>query len=237
MRAGLAGFSPAILATIASSPDDCKVCYRRDRGIINPADLKGKKIATAFGTSAEYFMDAFLSHHGIRRNEVTALSMNPAEMVNTLVRGDISAFFIWEPYPLQARQILKNNSDVFPTSNVYTETFQIVARRDYAQKNAEPCRRLLRALLKAEEHAATNKQDAAKKVAAFTQLAPAEVDAIWKNFQFRVGLNSEFVTLLEKEASWACSGDPSLPTNISFREFLWPGPLNEVASDRVSIKP
>jgi len=48
-----------------------KVCYRRDRGIINPADLKGKKIATAFGTSAEYFMDAFLSHHGIRRNEVT----------------------------------------------------------------------------------------------------------------------------------------------------------------------
>lgn len=237
MRAGLAGFTPAVLATIASSPDDCKVCYRLDHGITKPSDLKGKKVATAFGTSAEYFMDTFLAHHGIRRDEVTALSMKPAEMVNTLVRGDISAFFIWEPYPLQAGQILKNRAEVFPGSDIYTETFQIVARREYAQKNPEACRRLLRALLKAEEQAMTNQQGAAERVAAFTQLAPVEVSAIWKNFQFRVGLTSEFATLLEKEAAWARASDPSLPQNVPFREFLWPGPLKDVAPDRVSITP
>ncbi len=237
MRAGLAGLTPAVIATIASSPDDCKVCYRLDHGITKPSDLKGKKVATAFGTSAEYFMDAFLSHHGIQRDEVTALSMKPAEMVSTLVKGDISAFFIWEPYPLQAGQILKGKSDIFLGGSIYTETFQIVARRDYAKANPEACRRLLRALLAAEQHATTNQQDAAEKVAAFTQLLPADVSAIWKNFQFRVGLNSEFVTLLENQAAWARASDPSLPTNVSFRTFLWPEPLSQVASDRVSLKP
>lgn len=237
MRAGLAGFTPAVLATIASSPDDCKVCYRPDHGITKPSDLKGKKVATAFGTSAEYFMDTFLRHHGIRRDEVTALNMKPAEMVNTLARGDISAFFIWEPYPLEAGKILKANTGIFLGGGIYTETFQIVTRRDYAQGNAEACQRLLRALLAAEQHAATNEQDAAEKVASFTQLAPADVSAIWKNFQFRVGLNADFVALLESQASWARASDPTLPTNVSFRALIWPEPLSKVSSNRVNLKP
>jgi len=237
MRAGLAGFSPAILATIASSPDDCKVCYRPDHGITKPTDLKGKKVATAFGTSAEYFMDAYLSHYGIRRDEVTALSMKPSEMVNALVRGDISAFFIWEPYPLQAGQILNDKAAVFLGEDVYTETFQIVARQDYAQANVEACQRVLRALLAAEQYATTNQQDAAKKVAEFTGLKESDVSVIWKNFQFKVGLNSGFSALLENEATWARASEPSLPTNVNFRAFLWPEPLGQVASNRVSIKP
>jgi len=237
MRAGLGGYSIAVLATIATSPDDCKVCYRRDHGVSRPEDLKGKKIATAFGTSAEYFMDAFLGYHGIRRDEVTALSMKPAEMVSTLVRGDISAFFIWEPYPLQAGQILKEKAGIFLGTNIYTETFQIVTRREYAQANLEACKRLLRGLLAAEQHAATNEVDAAEKVAAFTELKPSEVSAIWRNFDFRVGLNGDFVELLKKEAVWAHAKDPTVSTNADFQALLWPGPLLQVDAARVSIKP
>lgn len=237
MRAGLAGLKPAVLATIASSPDDCKVCYRRDHGIAKPSDLRGKKVATAFGTSAEYFMDTFLRHHGIRRDEVIALSMKPAEMVNTLARGDISAFFIWEPYPLEAGRLMKGNSGIFLGGGIYTETFQIVTRQDYARANDEACQRVLRALLAAEQHAETNEQDAAAKVASFTQLAPADVSAIWKNFQFRVGLNADFVTLLESQAAWARASDPTLSTNVSFRTLIWPEPLSKVANNRVNLKP
>jgi ABC-type nitrate/sulfonate/bicarbonate transport system substrate-binding protein len=237
MHAGLAGFSLAVLATIASSSEDCKACYRPDHGITNPSDLRGKKVATAFGTSAEYFMDTFLRHHGIRRDEVTALNMKPAEMVNTLNRGDISAFFVWEPYPLEAGKILKGNTGIFLGGGIYTETFQIVTRREYAQTNAETCQRVLRALIAAEQHAAQNEQNAAEKVAAFTQLAPADVSAIWKNFQFRVGLNADFVGLLESQASWARARDATLATNVSFESLLWPEPLREIDSTRVSLKP
>ena len=237
MRAGLAGHPIAVLATIASSPEDCKVCFRRDHGISKPSDLKGKKVATAFGTSAEYFMDAFLSYHGIGRGEVTALSMSPAEMVNTLVRGDISAFFIWEPYPLQAGQILKEKTGIFLGTNIYTETFQLVTRQDYARANPEACKRLLRALLAAEQHALTNEVAAAAEVATFTGLEPSEVSAIWKNFRFRVELNGDFAALLEKEAAWARAKDPTISTNVNFRMLLWPEPLLQVEPTRVSMKP
>jgi len=237
MRAGLAGHTPAVLATIASSPEDCKVCYRPDHGITKPTDLKGKKVATAFGTSAEYFMDAFLRSHGIRRDEVTALSMKPAEMVSALNRGDISAFFIWEPYPLEAGKLSKGKTGIFLGSSIYTETFQIVTRQDYAQANEEACQRVLRALLAAEQHGATNEPDAAAKVAEFTGLAPADVRAIWKNFQFRVGLNQDFVSLLESQAVWARASDPTLTTNVSFQSLIWPDPLRKVAGNRVTLKP
>lgn len=237
MRAALAGFTPAVLATIASSPDDCKVCYRRDHGIAQAADLRGQKVATAFGTSAEYFMDVFLRHHGISRSEVTALNMKPAEMVTALLRGDISAFFIWEPYPLEATKRLKDSGGIFLGDGIYTETFQIVTRQDYARKNNEACQRLLRALLAAEHHASTDEQDAAEKVATFTQLAPADVSAIWKNFRFRVELKQDLVALLESQAIWAQANDPSMAKSVSFQRLMWPEPLQQVESGRVVLSP
>jgi len=237
MRAGLAGYPLAVLATIATSPDDCQVSYRRDHGISTPADLKGKKVATAIGTSAEYFMDAFLRHHGLKREELTVVSMRPPEMVNALANGDISAFFIWEPYPLKARQILKEKAGVFKTNGIYRETFQIVTRQDYAKQNEEKSKHLLQGLLAAEHLARTVPQDAANKVAEFTQLAPQEVSEIWKNFNFTVMLDAEFVELLEKQAAWARAIEPNLSMNVNFQSLLWPEPLRQVAPDRVSVKP
>jgi ABC-type nitrate/sulfonate/bicarbonate transport system substrate-binding protein len=234
MHAALAGISPAVLATIATSQDDCKVCYRRDLGINDPRDISGKKVATVFGTSAEFFMDSFLRQHGVKREQVSALSMKPPEMVNALLRGDISAFFIWEPYPLKASK-LDPNVQIFLGGNIYTETFQIVSRRDYANKNPEACRRLLRALINAEHHSSRDEKQATDMVAAFIQLAPTEVSAIWKNFRFHVGLNSDLVSLMQREAEWARSSQESQPGTADFHTLLWPDPLRQVASDRVAV--
>ena len=59
----LQGFKRSDLRAIGtiSSSDNVEVVARRDRGIKNPEDLRGKRIGVSKGTVNEFFLTAFLS--------------------------------------------------------------------------------------------------------------------------------------------------------------------------------
>jgi len=59
MFAIMEGNKISIIATIQTSNRNNAIIARKDRGILTPQDLRGRKIATTFGTIAEFFMDAF----------------------------------------------------------------------------------------------------------------------------------------------------------------------------------
>ncbi len=90
--AALANQPFQVLATIAYSNNDCKVIARKDRGINSPADLRGRKVATFIGTSAEFFMHSFLKAQGLSAKDLQVTTLQPPDMVTALSNGDIDAF-------------------------------------------------------------------------------------------------------------------------------------------------
>jgi taurine transport system substrate-binding protein len=67
-------------------------------GINSVADLKGKRIAYPPGSTAHYALMAALKVNNIAPNQVTLVSLTPADMVAAWKRGDIDAGYVWGPF-------------------------------------------------------------------------------------------------------------------------------------------
>ncbi|RPJ78338.1 MAG: hypothetical protein EHM13_14770, partial [Acidobacteria bacterium] len=66
----LRGNSPRVIASIARS-ELIGIVARKDRGVEEIADLRGKKVGTTRGTIAEFFLGRFLEIHGMSIRDVT----------------------------------------------------------------------------------------------------------------------------------------------------------------------
>ena len=60
-------------------------------------ELKGKTIATIFGSTSHFSLLKTLEMNGMDASDVTLLNMNTAEIVAAWDRGDLDASYTWEP--------------------------------------------------------------------------------------------------------------------------------------------
>ncbi len=105
---GEAGSSP--LTAAASQGQDIKLFWilddiadaealiaRNGSGINSVKDLKGKKVATPFVSTAHYQLMAAMKLEGVDAKGVNVMNMRPPEIAAAWERGDIDATFIWDP--------------------------------------------------------------------------------------------------------------------------------------------
>lgn len=118
---------------------------RKDADINAVADLKGKRIAYAKGTSSHLGLSQALAKNKMTLNDVQAVTMDVSAMVPAFANKDVVAAYSWEPWisKMEAaggRTILRSH-DV----GLYTSDHWIV-RKAWAGENAEGMQRLLYAL-------------------------------------------------------------------------------------------
>jgi sulfonate transport system substrate-binding protein len=206
MLAIMNGERIAIIATIQTGNRVNAIVARRDRGILTPGDLKGRKIAVTLGTTADFFMDSFLALHEIARQEMTVVDLKPEQMADALARGEVDAISVFMPFPIQVQKRLGSRAISFYDDNIYTFMFNIVATRKFIRENPGKVRKLLRALVKAEEFVSQNEPQAQTLVADFSRIDPALVREIWPSFSYRVKLDQSLLLALEEETLWAVKG-------------------------------
>jgi ABC-type nitrate/sulfonate/bicarbonate transport system substrate-binding protein len=236
MLAGFADQPAIILATFTYSNNDTKVAARRDLGVNQPIDLKGKKVATFVGTSAEFFMNAFLKGYGLSSKDVEVVSLKPPEMVTALERGDVAAFFIWEPHIYNSRQILGDKIVIFSGRQFYTETYNLVTTKEYAQKNQEIVKEMLYALLDAEKFIHDHPDDAINIVTSFVGMDKSVLNKIWADFNFNVALDPFLLTCMNEQAQWALeSGIVKKEKVPDYARMIYAAPLIQIKPEVVKI--
>jgi NitT/TauT family transport system substrate-binding protein len=72
-----------------------------------PEDLYGKAVAFPALSSGQYFYEAFLKKYNLDGSKIQTKSLPPAEALVALQRGDIDAFFMWEPWNSRATMTVK----------------------------------------------------------------------------------------------------------------------------------
>ena len=70
---------------------------RDGSGINTVADLKGKRIATPFASTAHYSLLAALAQEGLSANDVQLIDLQPQAILAGWERGDIDAAYSWLP--------------------------------------------------------------------------------------------------------------------------------------------
>ncbi|HEY9644012.1 MAG TPA: aliphatic sulfonate ABC transporter substrate-binding protein [Coleofasciculaceae cyanobacterium] len=70
----------------------------KDSPIQTPADLKGKKIALAKGSSAHYLLLRTLADANLSVDQVEVVALSPADARAAFEQGDVDAWSIWDPF-------------------------------------------------------------------------------------------------------------------------------------------
>jgi len=75
-----------------------------DSPIKDVADLKGKTVGVAEGSSANYNLLAQLEDAGLKYSDVTIKNLQPGDALAAFSAGHLDAWAIWEPFTSQAEQ-------------------------------------------------------------------------------------------------------------------------------------
>ena len=224
VQIGEAGSSPITAA--ASQGQDIKLFWilddiadaealvaRNGSGINSVKDLKGKKVATPFVSTAHYQLMVDMKLQGVDPKTVTVMNMRPPEIAAAWERGDIDATFIWDPVLSK----IKGNGKVIATSGSIGKkgypTFDgLIVNSKWAAANEGFMVALVKALAKADgEYRAnaakwTTDSPQVKAVAKWTKADAANVPAAMKLYRFPT---------LEEQASaaWLGGGAAKAMTN------------------------
>ncbi len=100
---------------------------RSDRGIDSIEDLRGKKIGTASGTSAETILKLALLEADLSEKDVEIIDMDASAIVTAMLSGSIDVAATWSPNTTFIKRELKEKVVVLADNSRYREQSPAIA--------------------------------------------------------------------------------------------------------------
>jgi NitT/TauT family transport system substrate-binding protein len=225
----------AIIATISTSAYQIKLVARRSARIAEAPQIRGKRVGTVIGTSAQYFLDNWLVYNDIDPASVAVVGLAPDGVAKALDERAVDAVAIWEPIASTAALLLGGDAVVFASPRVYTQYFNLVAARATIDGRRADIQRLLRALIRAQDFIRADPQAARALLAARLHLPAAVVAAVVDNEDYRVRLDQSLVTTMQSEARWAAHGAGPARAAVDVLGTIDPAPLRRLDPTAVGL--
>jgi ABC-type nitrate/sulfonate/bicarbonate transport system substrate-binding protein len=226
VHAILQGNDIVTVATVARHIE-AKLIARPSRGIRSPRDIRGKRVATLPGTNSDYFMYRFLDHYGIPLGDVKIASMSPPDMVVAYAKGEIDAYFAWEPHIYYGKKQVPDDSLVFYPGQLYQGRTTVNMNRDYVRQHPDVVRRVIRALLAAEDFVRWHPEEALEVASKRLNMEPSIYKELWPEQVMRVELDEGLLRLMEGVGKWAAEKSGRKESLPDFRDRIYTGALIE----------
>ena len=209
---------------------------RKDRGIENISDLKGKIIGVPKKTAAEFYLGRFLNLHGMSMQDVTLVDIKPTQSSDSLINGTIDAVVIWQPYVGIIEKQIGNSTVIWPAQSEQAAYCSAISTDNWTAQHPLSIKRFLRSLALAEKYS-IDRPDAAKAIVQKRlHYDDAFITAIWPNHQFTLSLDQSLVSAMEDEARWMINNNLTTEkTTPDFTEYIYTKGLEEVKPDSVNI--
>jgi sulfonate transport system substrate-binding protein len=115
--AAAGGDKIAIVGAYQANPLGSALLVPKNSPITSVAQLRGKRIAVAQGSSADYHLLTVLTKAGLTVHDVTLTYLQPAEGLAALSSGHVDAWDIWSPFVEQAE--VQDNARALVTGTGY----------------------------------------------------------------------------------------------------------------------
>jgi sulfonate transport system substrate-binding protein len=207
-----------VLAVITVS--EYRVVASRSAGISNPGDLRGKRIGTLKGTSAEYFLVTFLQNAQVSPDSVTIVNVQPPSLPTALRRGDVDAISIWEPQADRAAYALGDSAISFDESRVYLERFLLVTRASVLRDREDDLRAFVRVVMQASAGIAQQPESAMRIVSVKLGMTTDELRRIWPRFSFPTEPDSALAPAMTRVDAWRLAGHQPPRSPEAFRTMI-----------------
>ena len=197
------GSDIAIFAGISQARRALAIVARIDRGITTIQDLDGKSIGVTPGTNMAYFTDAFLQVNRIASEKVKLVDMKTDEINNALKDGSIDAGVVFQPFLAKLELSMGDQIKVFHSEEVYAFRFLLVGKPSFIDQHPDEIRRVLTALIEANEVIQMNPEAARKTVGEVVKLDDATMAKFFDPEDYVVTLDQAMLLALDDQTRWA----------------------------------
>ncbi len=212
------------------------VIGRKDRGIQQISDLKGKKIGVVRGTILEFQLGRFLELNGIKPSEVTLVSGSLAQGEAAIKSGEVDAVMTIPPFTVNIQQALGSNASLWPAQN--SQPFYSLVLADGAWVNEHPktLEKFLTAMRQAEEFIAGHPDEAKAILKQKLNFSDTEIARVWEQNRYVLSLDQSLITAMEDQARWIIQNGLTAATSApDFLDFIHEDPLKKINPDAVNI--
>ncbi|MGH9891357.1 MAG: ABC transporter substrate-binding protein [bacterium] len=221
---------PVVIASTLRSQYSAQLVTFDSTGITdNPSSLRGKRIGVVRNTVGDIYLYKLLKKGGLSEKDIVLVNGRPPELRALLIRGDLDAAILWDPFLRQAvKGYRKGLADKTATSRgeprilvdptLHTQIFNVVTTRSKLTKKREALTGFLRALIQAERYVNENKVDAQTQLEAWLNLEKGDLADVFAKTEYRVSLDVPYIKEhLRDQLQWLRVPRPDafVPDNLS----------------------
>jgi len=237
MASGMKGFyafaTPDSYATVEG------IVARKD--IKTVQDLKGKKLAATFASSAHVLALDILEQYGLKpKEDVTLINLKVSEMPAAFMTGEVDACALWTPMfnkllNMEDSHLLLDDTEfsLFKEYGLGPGPDLLVVRKDFADKNPNTTKAFVRGYFKAVELLKEKPEECAKVLVKLTNLSMEDQMEVLRDITW-YGLDKQqelmvnpgtFVTGMQKLAEFLVKHNQIDKAPV-VKEWVNPGILN-----------
>jgi aliphatic sulfonates family ABC transporter substrate-binding protein len=184
------------------------------------ADLRGKKVGVAKGSSAHDLLVAAVESANVPWSEITPVYLAPADAAAAFARGAIDAWAIWDPFYAIAE--LKLKARPLPIDpNVLKQSSFFLANTDFIGQHADIVTAINEEIAKATKWAGEHRDETA---ALFSEASGVEIEAQKKaveRTEFTFGAIDDKIIVQQQAVADRFHRLGLIPTAVAVRDIVW----------------
>jgi len=213
--------------------DDIKIVARKDRQITNVSEIRHRRIGMAPGTVGEFYLDLLMALNSIPSNEVKKVALAPSEQVKAILKGEIDAVVLWEPYATSISNALASNAVIRSAQSDQSYDWLLLGTEAGIRQNAQAIRGFVSAMLSAEEFIRNQPNDAGIIVA--RKSGSGKSESFPKNTLFEVGLDHSLILKMESKIKWINSSRGRKDEIPDLMKLIYFDALKSERPDRIKL--
>jgi aliphatic sulfonates family ABC transporter substrate-binding protein len=205
------------------------IVVHRDSPIHSVADLKGKRVAFARGSSAHYAIVRILATAGLKPADIHAVFLPPADARAAFRNGSVDAWVIWDPFFAVAEQ--DPDGRVLTGGLAAPSASFILGRRGFVTAHPDLTAEFLREINDAAVWCGAHQDELAEVMSAVTrvEVAAQRVAAARGAYHFSVLTEDDIVR--QQDVADTFFALKAIPTHVDVRSATWAPPAELVAKE------
>ncbi len=209
---------------------------RKDHGITNIPDIKGKRIGVTRVTAGEFFMGQFLTFNDLRPQDITLVNEPPAGLAADLESGKLDGAILFEPNAYPVLQQLGDKAIEWSVQDLQPGNGFLYCNGKLVRDNPAALARFVQALSKAQIYIQKHNAAARDYVAQYLHYSQAYIDYMWPKLTLQLTLKQELVINMNDEAQWAIENHLTTATQApNYLDFVYFPPLDAIQPEAITI--
>lgn len=237
-------FPVKVIGTINDISGAMGIAVRNALNVRSPKDLEGRKVGTFVYGGTMDFLAKMSARHGLDRNKIQVINLQPPDLAPTFARGDIDAALIWEPHLTRtARQggtvVLTGAQANFPekkeTYRLWGLPIVVFTPQEFIDKNPNTLVALLKGLARGNDFVHSSRAEAIKILTRKLSIPVDELAEMMGRNKYTMLIDQAFVNEMDALAD-SLVAVKQIPKAPRAATYTVPDLMRKARPDWVTVK-